>query len=74
MKEMLPPQTWTDSVTRDGGTQSNITLTNTPLEYTEDDEAELSDTEQFVTRIWQLMQRVSRETALGEPYDMNDQT
>lgn len=74
MKEMLPPQTWSDFVTRDGDAQSNIALTNTPLEFTVDDEAELSDTEKFVTRIWQLMQRVSRETALGEPYDMNDQT
>ena len=30
MKEMLPPETWTDSVRYDDNAQSNFTLTNTP--------------------------------------------
>ena len=49
-------------------------LTNTPSENAEDDKAELFDVETFATCIWQLMQRVSREIALENPTDMNDQT
>jgi hypothetical protein len=30
MKEMLPPQTWTNFVRCDDNAQSNFTLTNTP--------------------------------------------
>jgi hypothetical protein len=49
MKEMLPPETWTDFVRCHDNAQSNFTLTITPRENAEDDKAELFDVVTFAT-------------------------
>ena len=49
MKEMLPPQTWTNFVRCVDNAQSNFTLTNTPWENAEDAKAELFDIKTFAT-------------------------